>query len=103
VPEFEVQPDALAQAGGQTARLASDVRDLLREVTGDGSAALPGLTVEPALGDLLTEFQRGLGTLATALSQHGTALTGAAGAYRDTDRNVADATDRTASGGSAPA
>jgi len=90
VPEFEVLPEALADAGAHARGLAADVHDLLRNV-GGGSRTLAELMVDAALKDMLAEFHLGLGALASFLRQHGGALTQAAGVYRGTDHDAADA------------
>jgi uncharacterized protein YukE len=94
VSEFEVRPEALADAGSQAHRLASDVHGLLRNVSGDGSRTLAELRVDAALADMLSEFHHGLGALATFLQHHGAALTEAADAYRGTDTNAGNAATR---------
>lgn len=92
--EFEVHPEALANAGTHTRALASDVHGLLQNVGGDGSRTLVELMVDHALADMLSEFHLGLGALSSFLTSHGAALSEAADTYLGTDTNAANAADR---------
>lgn len=93
--DFEVRPEALAEAGARTSGLAQHVRDLLvavrAELTPSGS-----LQADRALVELLAEFQQGLGALSSFLDGYGAGLGGAADTYAGTEDNTADAVRRQA-------